>query len=89
VNTLGQANEVMVRGANHDAEMMGLLLAMKPFEMLAVVGQQNARFLLRKGEDLIIGPSLVGAATFKYRDRIVPKPPQLVDYRQRKILVGE
>ena len=57
----GQANEVMVRGANHDAEMMGLLLAMKPFEMLAVVGQQNARFLLRIGEDLVIGPPPVGA----------------------------
>ena len=31
----------------------------------------------------------VGPATFKHCDRIVPKTPQLVDHRQREILVGE
>ena len=71
----GQTNGVGVRGANHDAKVVGLVLTMEPFEMLAVVSQQNTRFLLRIGEDLVVEPSLVGAATFKHRDRIVPKPP--------------
>ena len=85
----GQTNEVGVRGADHDSEVVGLILAMEPFEMMAVVGEQNARFFLGMGEDLVIGPALVGLATFKHRDRVVPETPQLVNHRQREILVGE
>ena len=89
VNAPGQTNEVGIRGANHDAKVSGLMLAMESLEMMAVVGQQNARFILRMGENLVVGPSLVGTATFKHGDRIVPKTPQLMDHRQREILVGE
>jgi hypothetical protein len=65
VKASGHTNEVIVRGANHDAKVVGLVLAMGPFEMLAVVGQRNTRFLLRIGEDLVIGPTLASiTATF-------------------------
>ena len=75
VDAAGQTDEILVCSANHDAEVMGLMLAMEAFEMLAVVCQQKARFLLRMGEDLVIGPSLVGTATFKHGDYIVPETP--------------
>ena len=65
MNTPGQSDKVVVRGANHDAEVAGLVLAMKPFEMLAIVSQKHARFLLRMGEDLVVRPTLVGPTTLK------------------------
>ena len=55
MNAPGQTNEVGVRGANHDSEVVGLMLAMEPFEMTAVVWEQNAPFLLRMGEHLVAG----------------------------------